>query len=298
MFLRVKIMFKHFNLIVYTRLQKKEISHLLLYGNIKEEEEPLEETGTDSTLLRLTVSAHEEDEILIETSTLSQSQPEEQWSPQLEEGSQFLAVEKLTEPGTSYQESQPEEQQESQREEESLWVVEHLNEPSTSYQEPQTEDQQRSQLGSQQEEESQLPARLPVILLETLSKSPTKDSTAKITDLLPEDEEEDSSVAVQSKSKLEPYQSQSNQPNPLLTILSPKLLHKLLLSTEKGKAIIEKAELGELSEAKQLQLAEIVANYHLSLNKKLQSDDLERYALTITTLFKSEKKVCTNTICK
>lgn len=91
------------------------------------------------------------------------------------------------------------------------------------------------------------------------------------------------------------HQAQSGQP--LIPSFTTIWLQSLLQSTEKGKDIIQRAAQGELSESKQRQLAGIVAKHHLSLNKTLHSDDLERYTLAITTLFKSEKKVSLFKIC-
>ncbi|KXJ76739.1 hypothetical protein RP20_CCG009069 [Aedes albopictus] len=65
----------------------------------------------------------------------------------------------------------------------------------------------------------------------------------------------------------------------------------LLNQTEEGKDIIIRAQAGQLSDSKQLQLAEIVAKYHLTHREKLHREDLETYALAICTLFKSEQKV-------
>lgn len=54
---------------------------------------------------------------------------------------------------------------------------------------------------------------------------------------------------------------------------------------------MHKSTFGELSEAKQLTLAGIIAKYHLARKTKLLANDVERYALTITTLFKFEHEV-------
>ncbi|XP_055543947.1 uncharacterized protein LOC129729414 [Wyeomyia smithii] len=73
-------------------------------------------------------------------------------------------------------------------------------------------------------------------------------------------------------------------------IFSPKVFLKLLADSETGKEIVQRASVGELSEAKQLQLAGIIAKYHLKLNKKLTSDDLQNYSLAVVTLFNKEKQ--------
>ncbi|XP_055543334.1 uncharacterized protein LOC129728887 [Wyeomyia smithii] len=73
-------------------------------------------------------------------------------------------------------------------------------------------------------------------------------------------------------------------------LFSPNVLTVLLNATEEGKDILQKSSFGELSEAKQLSLADIIAKYHLAKEKKLRSDDLERYASAITSLFKFERK--------
>lgn len=74
-------------------------------------------------------------------------------------------------------------------------------------------------------------------------------------------------------------------------IFSPDILLKLLEASETGKEIAERAKTGELSETKQLQLARIIAKYHINLNKKLTADDLQNYSLSVVALFKNEKQV-------
>lgn len=71
-------------------------------------------------------------------------------------------------------------------------------------------------------------------------------------------------------------------------------LLELLKQSEEGKEIITRAQTGELAEAKQLQLAGIVAKYHLIHREKLRAEDLQTYALAICTLFKSERQVNNN----
>ncbi|XP_062534538.1 uncharacterized protein LOC134203688 [Armigeres subalbatus] len=71
---------------------------------------------------------------------------------------------------------------------------------------------------------------------------------------------------------------------------SPKFLKDLLLSTEEGKDIIRRAALSELSDAKQLRLAHIIADYHLKTHQKVKTEDLENYSSCIITLFESERK--------
>lgn len=75
------------------------------------------------------------------------------------------------------------------------------------------------------------------------------------------------------------------------TVFTPKILLQLLQTTEEGKDIIKYADIAELSEAKQLELAGIIAKYHLNTKCKLRTEDLETYALAVTSLFKFERKV-------
>lgn len=78
---------------------------------------------------------------------------------------------------------------------------------------------------------------------------------------------------------------------------SPDTLKLLLRETEKGKSIIEKAELGVLSERRQLELAEIVATWHLAHRTKLHECDLKKYSRVIVLLFKNEKQVILWLVC-
>lgn len=84
---------------------------------------------------------------------------------------------------------------------------------------------------------------------------------------------------------------QNQQPSSSATLFSPDVLAGLLKCTEEGKDIMQRSNVGELSEAKQLALAGIIAKYHLATHNKLRAEDLERYALAVTSLFKSERKV-------
>lgn len=79
---------------------------------------------------------------------------------------------------------------------------------------------------------------------------------------------------------------------------STNTLLSLLSATEEGKEIIEKAKIGELSGANQLQLATTIAKFHLQKKTRLRTEDLEIYATAITTLFTSEKKVGFNNFTK
>ncbi|XP_058453812.1 uncharacterized protein LOC131431884 [Malaya genurostris] len=74
------------------------------------------------------------------------------------------------------------------------------------------------------------------------------------------------------------------------TAFTPRFLYSLLQQTEEGKDIIERAKIGELSETKQLELAGIIAKYHLISKKKVQTEQLETYTLAICTLFQSERQ--------
>ncbi|XP_055543492.1 uncharacterized protein LOC129729021 isoform X2 [Wyeomyia smithii] len=51
------------------------------------------------------------------------------------------------------------------------------------------------------------------------------------------------------------------------TIPTPSFLQSPLEATEEGKAIIEQAQIGELSDEKQLQLAGTIARFHLEMKK-------------------------------
>ncbi|XP_065073049.1 uncharacterized protein LOC135697363, partial [Ochlerotatus camptorhynchus] len=73
-------------------------------------------------------------------------------------------------------------------------------------------------------------------------------------------------------------------------VFTPRILLQLLQNTEEGKDIIKYANISELSEAKQLELAGIIAKYHLNTKSKLHTEDLEIYALAVTSLFKHEQK--------
>ncbi|XP_062701043.1 glutamic acid-rich protein-like [Aedes albopictus] len=170
-------------------------------------------------------------------------------------------------------ESQPEEEQESQPEEEQG--------------ESQQEEKEELREKSTDVENSQ-----PEPLAEERVQSPSDQldtSQSEKTNTVAEDVNKHSSPSVQS------YPDQQSRPDTSrLITLNPEWLNGLLLSSEKGKDILRRSEHGELSEPKQQQLAEIVANYHISLHRNLRSEDLENYSLAITTLFKSEKKVRIN----
>lgn len=78
----------------------------------------------------------------------------------------------------------------------------------------------------------------------------------------------------------------SNNSNPF----DCTILLDLLKQSEEGKDIINRAQAGELTEAKQNQLAGLIAKYHLIHRGKLRAEDLQTYALAICTLFKSERQ--------
>lgn len=85
-------------------------------------------------------------------------------------------------------------------------------------------------------------------------------------------------------------------------LFSPSALLHLLNSTELGKDIIRRSEVGELSTGRQHELAGIVAEWHLANRTRVTQEDLEEYAATVTAVFHSEKKVKTlipmhSTIC-
>lgn len=101
---------------------------------------------------------------------------------------------------------------------------------------------------------------------------------------------DDSSAPVASTSKSTPTDNEASTRN-RWNILSPAILEEILNKSEEGKDIIHRAATGELSEAKQLQLAGFVANYHLNHRSVLHTEDLETYALAICTLFRFERKV-------
>ncbi|XP_058464405.1 uncharacterized protein LOC131438408 [Malaya genurostris] len=73
--------------------------------------------------------------------------------------------------------------------------------------------------------------------------------------------------------------------------LSPSVLLALLTQTKEGKEITICAKDGELSEAKQFQLAGVIARYHLGQCKITKKELLENYVRVITTLFPHEKAV-------
>ncbi|XP_062540848.1 uncharacterized protein LOC134208897 [Armigeres subalbatus] len=73
-------------------------------------------------------------------------------------------------------------------------------------------------------------------------------------------------------------------------LFSPTILHNLLNSSELGKDIIRRSEIGELSTGRQYELAGIIAEWHLTNRTRLLQEDLEEYAVAVTSVFQSEKK--------
>ncbi|KXJ72672.1 hypothetical protein RP20_CCG017447, partial [Aedes albopictus] len=73
-------------------------------------------------------------------------------------------------------------------------------------------------------------------------------------------------------------------------LFSPSALLHLLNSTELGKDIIRRSEVGELSTGRQHELAGIVAEWHLANRTRVTQEDLEEYAATVTAVFHSEKR--------
>ncbi|XP_062537619.1 uncharacterized protein LOC134205928 [Armigeres subalbatus] len=71
--------------------------------------------------------------------------------------------------------------------------------------------------------------------------------------------------------------------------LTPKLLLEILQHSIIGQDIIARASKGVLSDGRQLELAQIIAEWHLEHRKKLYEDNLKSYAKTITLLFRNEK---------
>lgn len=71
--------------------------------------------------------------------------------------------------------------------------------------------------------------------------------------------------------------------------LTPKLLREILEQSIIGQDIIDRASKGVLSEGRQLELSQIVAEWHLAHRKKLYEENLRSYAQVITLLFRNEK---------
>lgn len=63
----------------------------------------------------------------------------------------------------------------------------------------------------------------------------------------------------------------------------------ILQNSPVGKDIIRLAGEGILSERRQQELAEFVAQWHLSNKKKLVEADLQKYSWSVTSLFENEK---------
>ncbi|XP_021701070.1 uncharacterized protein LOC110676769 [Aedes aegypti] len=78
--------------------------------------------------------------------------------------------------------------------------------------------------------------------------------------------------------------------NTVRKLFSPSVLHQLLNSSELGKDIVRRSEIGELSTGRQHELAGIVGEWHLANKARLLQEDLEEYATTIKAVFKSERK--------
>lgn len=75
-------------------------------------------------------------------------------------------------------------------------------------------------------------------------------------------------------------------------VFTPKVLEQLLRVSEGGKEILQYGATGELSDDKQQELCTIIAKHHLSTRSKLLTDDLRKYTLAVTSLFKFEREVC------
>ncbi|XP_058443690.1 uncharacterized protein LOC131425651 [Malaya genurostris] len=74
------------------------------------------------------------------------------------------------------------------------------------------------------------------------------------------------------------------------TELTPESLYKILSESLTGNDILKLAKVGPLSERRQLELAGILAQWHLQNKKKLVENDLRKYAQVITILLKYEKE--------
>lgn len=74
-------------------------------------------------------------------------------------------------------------------------------------------------------------------------------------------------------------------------VFTTKVLEKLLKFSEEGKEILQCAAKAELSDDKQQELATIIAKHHLKTRSKLLTEDLRKYALAVTSLFKFERLV-------
>ncbi|XP_058455270.1 uncharacterized protein LOC131432781 [Malaya genurostris] len=70
----------------------------------------------------------------------------------------------------------------------------------------------------------------------------------------------------------------------------PQVLQRLLEQNLFGKAILEKATQGPLSERRQLELAQVIAEWHLENRIKLYENDLKTYSKAIALLFPSENE--------
>lgn len=76
------------------------------------------------------------------------------------------------------------------------------------------------------------------------------------------------------------------------TVFTPGVLRHILQQTILGQSILNSAAIGPLSEKRQLELAQIIAEWHLQNHSKLNERDLKTYSRTITVLFQFEKEVC------
>lgn len=73
--------------------------------------------------------------------------------------------------------------------------------------------------------------------------------------------------------------------------LTPNTLKRILNETETGKNIIRQAEKGALSDRRQLELAEVIANWHLAHRTRVRESDLRDYSRVIVLLFRNENQV-------
>ncbi|XP_055532800.1 uncharacterized protein LOC129722941 isoform X2 [Wyeomyia smithii] len=83
----------------------------------------------------------------------------------------------------------------------------------------------------------------------------------------------------------------TNESNPQFdSELTPNILEDLLKKNIIGNEILELGAKGCLSERRKLELAGIVAEWHLSRKNKTREEDLAKYAKSIVLLFKNERQ--------
>ncbi|XP_065078148.1 uncharacterized protein LOC135701317 [Ochlerotatus camptorhynchus] len=71
---------------------------------------------------------------------------------------------------------------------------------------------------------------------------------------------------------------------------SPEVLKRLLSGTVIGTKILSNAEAVELTEASRKLVTDVIARYHLEINRKSSFEVLDEYAEVIIKIFKKEKK--------